>query len=319
MRQLLAAALFLFGAFFAHADQVSDPLAWLGRIATAGKQLNYAGLVVYHSGERGETSRISHMVVGGEEFEKLETLDGSPREVIRTRDEVKCFLPGQRTLIVDQPQGRRSFPSRLTSSYASLAESYRVRAGEVSRVAGLEAQQIVLEPKDDLRFGHVLWADTKSGLLLKAKMVNSAGKSIEQFAFSEINIGAEFEESEFRSRFGDANGWRVINARGTELSDDRLGWSFRNALPGYKMTSAVRRKIGPNRGDVTHIVFSDGLAALSVFIEEISDKDSSAVGPATSGPVNIFKRRVGKHLVTVLGEVPAKALQLLADGAEAVQ
>lgn len=318
MKQLLAAALLFLGVLSAHAEPPSDPLAWLGRITTAGKQLNYSGLVVYHSGDRSETSRISHMVVAGDEFEKLETLDGSPREVIRTRDEVRCFLPGQRTLIVDQPLGRRSFPSRLTSSYASLAESYRIRKGEVSRVAGLEAQQIVLEPKDELRFGHVLWADMKSGLLLKAKMVNHLGRSIEQFAFSEINIGAELEKSDFRSRFDNANGWRVINARGSELAGDSLGWSFRNPLPGYKMTSAVKRNIGPNRGDVTHIVFSDGLAAVSVFVEEASDQDSGTDGASTSGPVNIFKRRVGKYLVTALGEVPDKALQMLADGAEPV-
>ncbi|MBX3679144.1 MucB/RseB C-terminal domain-containing protein [Cognatazoarcus halotolerans] len=318
MKQLLAAALLVFGALTARAEGSSDPLAWLGRITMAGKQLNYSGLVVYHAGERSETSRISHMVVAGDEFEKLETLDGSPREVIRTRDEVRCFLPGQRTLIVDQPLGRRSFPSRLTSSYASLAESYRIRKGEVSRVAGLEAQQIVLEPKDELRFGHVLWADVKSGLLLKAKMVSRSGKSIEQFAFSEINIGAQMEQSEFRSRFDNANGWRVINARGTELAGDSLGWTFRNPLPGYRMTSAVKRSIGPNRGDVTHMVFSDGLAAVSVFVEQVSDDDTSPEGASTSGPVNIFKRRVGRFLVTALGEVPDKALQMLADGAEPV-
>ena len=69
MRQLLAAALFLFGAFFAHADQISDPLRLAWADCHGGQALNYAGLVVYHSGERGETSRISHMVVGGEEFE----------------------------------------------------------------------------------------------------------------------------------------------------------------------------------------------------------------------------------------------------------
>lgn len=316
MRQLLAAALLCIATLTAQADPLADPLAWLGRITAAGKQLNYAGLVVYHSGDRSETSRISHMVLGGEEFEKLETLDGSPREVIRTRDEVRCFLPGQRTLIVDQPLGRRSFPSRLTSSYSSLAESYRIRKGEVSRVAGLEAQQILLEPKDDLRFGHVLWADTRSGLLLKAKMVNQAGKSVEQFAFTEINIGAELPRSEFRSRFDNASGWRVINARGTELSEDSLGWTFRTPLPGYKMSSAVKRKIGPNDGEVTHVVFSDGLAAVSVFVEPVAGDDASVLGPSTSGPVNIFKRRVGAYLVTTLGEVPAKALQMLADGAE---
>ena len=42
---------------------------------------------------------------------------------------------------------------------------------EVGRVAGLEAQALVLEPRDDLRYGYTLWAEVQSGLLLIALII----------------------------------------------------------------------------------------------------------------------------------------------------
>lgn len=174
----------------AGADASTDPLSWLGRISSAAHKLNYTGTFSYQSGKNVETSRIAHLVDGGAEFEKLEALDGSPREVVRNNEEVQCFLPDQKLVIVDQSAARRGFPARLPSSPSALAENYRIRKGEVVRIAGLESQQIILEPKDDMRFGHQFWADVNSGLLLRARLIGEKGESIEQFAFNEVQIGA---------------------------------------------------------------------------------------------------------------------------------
>ena len=154
-----------------HAELPSDPLSWLGRISSAGQRLNYVGTFVYQSGGHVETSRIAHRVDADGEHERLEVLDGSPREIIRRGNEVHCVLPDERTVIIDEAGGRRAFPARLPASLSGLAESYRIRKGEVSRVAGFEAQALVLEPKDDLRYGHTLWAEMQTGLLLKSRMV----------------------------------------------------------------------------------------------------------------------------------------------------
>ncbi|MDA0236004.1 MAG: siderophore-interacting protein, partial [Proteobacteria bacterium] len=135
----------------ASAEHPTDPLSWLGRISTAGQRLNYVGTFVYQSGSHVETSRIAHRVDASGEYERLEVLDGSPREIIRRGAEVRCVLPDERTVIIDEAQGRRAFPARLPASPTGLAENYRVRKGELGRVAGLEAQALVLEPKDELR------------------------------------------------------------------------------------------------------------------------------------------------------------------------
>ena len=315
--RLIAFALALCGVLLqppAAAEALPDPLSWLGRIATAGQRLNYQGTFTYQSGGHSETSRIVHRAEGGVEFERIEVLDGSPREVIRSGDEVRCVLPEQQTVIIDQPGSRRAFPSRLPAALTGLGESYRVRQGESARIAGHDTLAVVLEPRDGLRHGHVLWADVHSGLLLKSRMVDAQGHTIEQFMFNEVSIGGEIEHKLLKPRFSPRPEWRTINAQGRELSRAHLGWTLNTALPGYTLLSVMRRQIGREQGDVVHLVYGDGLATISVFIEPSST--ASAPAAQASGAINIYKRAYKGHLITALGEVPLQALQRLADGIE---
>jgi sigma-E factor negative regulatory protein RseB len=297
------------------AQAPGDPLSWLGRIATAGQRLNYSGTFIYQSGKNFETSRIVHMADANGEHERLEVLDGSPREVIRTNSEVRCVLPDQKTVIVDRPGGRRAFPSRLPASFAGLAENYRIRKGEVGRVAGLDTQLVVLEPKDDLRYGYHLWAELQSGLLLKARTVDERGEIIEQFTFSDVKIGGDIGSEAFRPRYAKDGEWRVVHANGVEVNRDESGWRLNAPLTGFSLMSIVRRPLGRDRGEALHLVYSDGLAAVSVFIEP-ADEAHTPIGPLASGAINIYKRMVGRHLVTALGEVPLHTVQRLGDGIE---
>lgn len=295
------------------AELPADPLAWMGRVASAGQRLNYVGTFMYQSGEHVETSRIAHRVDGGVEYERLEVLDGSPREVIRKGAEVRCVLPEQKTVIIDESSGRRAFPARIPMSPVGLAESYRIRKGDIVRVAGMEAQALVLEPRDDLRYGHTLWAEIQSGLLLKARTVNEAGQLIEQFAFSDVRIGGEVGDELLKPRFSDVEGWRLVNARGSDLAKADSGWVVAEEVPGYALTSVMRRPLGPERGQAVHMVFSDGLASVSVFIEPAVEGAAAGLGPLASGAINVYKRSLSGHLITVLGEVPARAVKRIGD------
>lgn len=300
-----------------HAELPSDPLSWLGRISSAGQRLNYVGTFVYQSGGHVETSRIAHRVDADGEHERLEVLDGSPREIIRRGNEVHCVLPDERTVIIDEAGGRRAFPALLPASLSGLAESYRIRKGEVSRVAGFEAQALVLEPKDDLRYGHTLWAEMQTGLLLKSRMVDEKGGLIEQFSFSDVRIGGDIDAELLASRFEPGEGWRVVNARGSDMPVEEAGWVLAEALPGYGLTSVMRRPLGRDRGQAVHMVFSDGLAAISVFIEPVGDGSAIGLGPVSNGAINIYKRTVDGHLVTTLGEAPERAVRRIGDNIRA--
>jgi sigma-E factor negative regulatory protein RseB len=155
------------------ADTLSqgDALGWLQRIAGAARQLNYAGTFVYQQGDKVETSRIVHMVDGGNEVERLETLDGPRREVVRNNDVVFSYHVDTKIVRVDRRRAGRSFPQILPDQLTAVTDHYHVRKAEIERVAEHDAQALVLEPKDGMRYGHKFWADMGTGLLLKAKMI----------------------------------------------------------------------------------------------------------------------------------------------------
>ena len=315
-RRLLAAAAGLCLALPAWADAPADALQWLGRVAEAARKLTYSGTFIYQSGARTETSRITHLVEAGDELERLEVLDGSPREVLRFNDEVKCFLTESRLLIIERRgSSRQAFPALLPASLAGLTEHYTIRKGTTSRVAGFDSQLIIIEPKDDLRYGHHFWVDSRSGLLLKAGLIGERGDALETFTFTELHIGGPVDRKALRHGPDIAGSdWKVLNVRTTQGEDGQ--WLFRTQLPGFRKVLAMRRQVRPDMPEMTHLLFSDGLAAVSVFIEPLAGSKPET-GLFAMGTINIYKRIVGDHLLVVMGDLPPLSLKMLAEGMEA--
>jgi sigma-E factor negative regulatory protein RseB len=312
---LLAA---LMGGPVAWAQSQVEALSLLSRAVNASQNLSYAGTFVYQSGTNVETSRIAHYVdAEGRSMERLEVLDGSPREVVRIDDEVRCYLPKEKVIIEDKRGSRKTFPSLLPESVGALSDYYVIKRGAPGRVAGFETYSVLLEPKDSFRFGYIFWIEAQTGLLLKARMVNERGEPIEQFAFAQLQIGLPLSREDLRSRMAVASeGWTVHSASTTSAQDADVGWIAHVPVPGFRQIAGMRRSLGPERPDMVHMVFSDGLAAISVFIEPYRKEDGGPVGPMKHGAVNVFKRRVGMFVVTALGEVPPHSLLRMAEGME---
>ncbi|MBI4987419.1 MAG: MucB/RseB C-terminal domain-containing protein [Rhodocyclales bacterium] len=287
------------------------------KMAAAAQRLNYSGTFTYQSGGSSETSRITHLVDAGGEQEKLEVLDGSPREVVRSNGEVKCFLPEDKVVIVEKRGQRKAFPALLPSSVRSLGENYQIRKGDISRIAGLDSQLILLDPKDTLRYGHHLWADINSGLILKARTVNERNETVEQFVFTQLQINGPIDRETLKTKFAtEGTSWRIRNAQASESLSAGGDWLFKTQLPGFKKSAGMRRQTIRGSGtDTTHFVFTDGLASISVFIEPLADQKAEKETYSV-GAINVYKRAAGKHLLTVLGEVPTTTLMRLGDGME---
>jgi sigma-E factor negative regulatory protein RseB len=281
----------------------SDALAWLQKIATAARELSYSGTFVYQHGDQMETSRITHYVDRAGEIEKLETLDGPRREVIRNQDEIVTFYADSRMVRRERRAARRSFPALLPDPLSSITDFYQVRRGGQDRIAGLDAQALVLEPRDEFRYGHKLWADLNSGLLLKAKMVNERHQVVEQFYFTQVNIGPVSKEAV-------RPGFVVppMPARSSQpevTSPAETGWVVRNSPAGFRKILEMSRVRKDGQGQVAHLVFSDGLAAVSVFIEPLPASRKVPDGLMHQGALHIYSRSLPDQLVTVLGETPA--------------
>lgn len=275
--------------------------------------MNYAGSFVYQHGRQVETSRIAHWADADGEHEKLSTLDGRPREIIRNNDNVFCYLPESKAVLITKRNGRQ-FPSLLPEDLAGIADNYVVRKGEVDRVAGAECQMIVLEPRDNLRYGHRFCAEVSSGLLLRARTYNDKNELIESFSFTDLVQGSAVSRDLLKSAYAaKSQGWRIDRTaldRG-ELSADS-GWTLKSPPPGFRKINEMRRVMA-GRPSVSHLVYSDGLAAISIFIEPLP-KTSPAAGPlAYQGSVNIYVKPQAEQMLTVVGETPARTVRLVAE------
>ncbi|MGH8735985.1 MAG: MucB/RseB C-terminal domain-containing protein [Burkholderiales bacterium] len=288
-----------------------DAVHWLSRINQATRNLSYIGTFVYQQGGHSETSRIVRHVGAHGSIEKLEALDGAPREVLRTEDEVKCYLPERRTVMIDRRGNRRAFPALLPAQIDALEQNYIITMGEIARVAGYECQAILLTPKDDLRYGYKLWADVATGMLLKAVTLDENGSALEQFTFTQLAIGP-VPLSKVRSPQTPPS-WHVEDADVTPVDLQATGWSVSPDLPGFKRITEVKRRIRESR-QVDQVVYSDGLAAVSVFIElppRVGKRQR--MGLSSLGAINIYTREVADHVVTVLGEAPEISVRRIAD------
>lgn len=317
-RWLVCGACCLLSYSLPAASQQQDARYWLDRIVTAAHKLNYSGTFVFQSAALSETSRITHLVDGGREQERIEVLDGSPREVLRSNDEVKCYLPESHSLIIEKRGQQRSFPALLPAAMGGLGENYVIRKGLLARVAERESQSVLLEPKDGLRYGHQFWVDVNSGLLLKAVLVNERGEPVETFTFTQLQIGGPIEREALRSKYESlSRDWQVHDVRATESRGEDAAWQFKVQLPGFSKIADMKRRTRPGAPDSSHVVFSDGFAAISVFIEPITaHAQHKDLGMISMGATNVYSRIAGEHLLVIMGEVPQATLQKFGDGIE---
>jgi len=202
----------------------------------------------------------------------------------------------------------------LPAGLGRLTEHYAIINGGEGRVAGVTGRIVLLKPRDDLRYGHELWMDPASGLLLKADLVGARGETLESFAFIQVKIGGPLEHGALKPSF-DGEQMRVQRVRAIEIRPEELGWSFRTLLPGFQRVAAMKRQMAAENSESLHVVFSDGMASISVFIEAGSPpRETETV--STSGPVSVYRRQVGDHRLVVMGEVPPLAVRRLGDGIE---
>jgi sigma-E factor negative regulatory protein RseB len=303
----------LIGALAAGGAQAQSPetQAWLRKINDATQKLSYSGVFVYQSSGRTETSRITRFVDSGGDIEKLEIMDGVPREIVRTRDTVRCYLPDSRVVKVDR-RTERSFPALLPERIGALARHYDITLGETRRIAGFDCREVVLTPRDQLRYGHRLYADHASGMLLKAVTFDVAsGEQVEQFVFTQLSIGHVTRDM-VRPRHA-VRQWRVEDAEAAPAN--LAGWGLRSELPGFQKVTELKRRLGESK-PVGQMVYSDGLAAVSVFIEPLEGRREVRTGLASVGAIHIYTREVANHMVTVVGEAPAVSVQRIADAVE---
>jgi sigma-E factor negative regulatory protein RseB len=312
-------ALLLMMALPAAAEE-AEPRAWLAEMNEAFNSVSYDGVFSFFSGSELASLRIVHMVIDGVQHERLIHQNGAPREIVRRGEEVVCILmPGDDLLSLEANLPAGPFARSFVRRYDSISDYYGLRFFGEDRVANRPAVRLAVMPRDQNRFGYRLWLDKETRLLLKSELVDADGKALEIFQFSSIVIGDDVDPSALEPSGASAQA-KVSNLTldsqpsvpVLEESRWQAGW-----LPDGFILSSVhaRRTMGEDKL-VNTMMFSDGLAAFSVFIEDMPPAGAAdmvsrngatvAVTHLTEGP------RAEPHLITLVGELPTGAAEKIA-------
>jgi sigma-E factor negative regulatory protein RseB len=291
----------------APAQEVAESLE---RAAQAARALNYWGTLVYSHQGKEETSRLLHMVDERGEHEKLINLDGPAREVIRNNEQVRCYYPDAKIIRVEPRTYRNAFPSLLPQQRTTLVQYYNFNKAETERIAGLETQAYIFQPKDGLRYAHKLWADVATGLLVKAQLLDERGFPLEQFQFTDIQIGAKIDRDMVRPTFTHPPpDWQMRETMPGDVTPQDTGWQVNDLPPGFTKLVEGYRTIRGKR--VAHLMFSDGLVDVSVFVEDMPEAPQP-IGLSQQSGLNVYFRQLSDHLVIVLGETPGATVRQIA-------
>lgn len=305
------------GAATVLADPIRvDETDWLKAITVAARQTDYSGVFVYQSGGHVEMSRITHVSDQNGEHERLEGIGGAKRELIRDNDQVWLYSDGHKVR-VEKRQIKRAFPALLPEQLSILKENYSVTRAEEDEVAGYHAHAVVFLPRDNLRYARKMWAHNDTGLLLKAVVLDDRGYIIEQYAFMQLVIGNNIDRKWIVPENSPATAisqeLRAAPLPKVELLEESSGWQI-DALPlGFKKIIEMRRPFRGNKEPVIHMVYSDGLSSISVFIEKVREESYIHSGLSEQGAAHVYNRLVGQHLVTVVGEVPSRTVIQVGD------
>ncbi len=300
---------------------------WLMRMHDASSHRAYVGTFVVSSALGNlSAARIWHVCDGEQQMERVEALTGIPRTTLRRNDDVVTFLPGLKLARSEKRESFGMFPNMLRAGDSSIPEFYGARAIAVDRTAGFEADVVQIMPKDKLRFGYRIWSEKKTGLVMKLQTLDTDGRVIEQSAFSELQLDAPVKMEKLAQMMGNTEGYRVEKSELVKTTAAAEGWVLKNDIAGFKPVSCVKRAVesqvgpGPARENTLQWLFSDGLATVSLFLENYDkqrhvQESLQALG-ATRSLTRHLTDKDGDWWLTVLGEVPAQTLQAFAQSLE---
>jgi len=300
---------------WAHADDGDrEARAWLERMSQAIATRNYEGRFFHLRGSSSETMRIIHRVDRGTVTERLVSLDGSGREIIRTQDEVICYLPDRRTVFVDRRKDTGTLISTVPRYSEALEAHYKIERGPSTKALGRRTQVIFVQPRDQFRYGYRLWLDHETAMPLKSQLCDRNGNVIEQILFAELNFKERIPATALEPAVsGEGYTWVRQNEQ-SPRPPRSVEWNVMRLPAGFRLTAWRLQIIAGSNTPVQHLVYSDGLAAVSVFIEPRNPDTEAMNGLSKVGVAFAFSRGLNGHQVTAVGEVPPATVEAIAAG-----
>ena len=287
---------------------------WLDKMMQAVHQINYDGHFVYLHGENIESLRTVHTVKDGHEIERLFSLNGEAREIVRDKDSVTRIMPNDKSVATTKRlMDKQYFSGFFVLQYEEIDKNYDIQLSGSGRIADRNTQVIVFNPKDHLRYGYRLNLDEEFALPLQWEMFDQNGSLISSIMFTQISIGDKVSDSGSLLEKDNATVTKQVTPSTTELNNNigDTAWQFETLPAGFKLKHHRPTIPHHENRDIEQFIFSDGIASFSVYIEQ-TDK-SRLTGQAHLGALNAYGVFLDGHQITAVGEVPSETLVFISN------
>lgn len=286
------------------------PKEWLDRMAQVVAAVDFEGTVIRRRNGRAEALKVVHRVVDGVVKERVITQEGSGLEIIRNGNEVHCILPDKKSVLIEQWNDQSTLFSTLPSSDVEFGSEYDVSIVREERVAGRRALLLAIRPHDGYRFGHRLWLDRETAFPLRTELIDSSGQLVEQLKFADITLNGSIPDQALTPSFSLDDFTWYSEPRRAEVLDIETDWVSDDLPGGFRVISTRTEELPGAESPVTHIVYGDGLATVSVFIAD--RHDDKIARHYSVGIANSYSTVIDGRQVTAVGEVPSATVQRIA-------
>jgi sigma-E factor negative regulatory protein RseB len=266
--------------------------------------------------------RIIHRVQDGAVAERLVSLDGPGREFIRKGSDLACYLPDQKTVLVERRPAEESLLGGFPAVNAQTASLYDIQEVARTRFNRRDTRVITVTPKDEFRYGYRLWIDESTAMPLKTQLCDGRGRIIEQIVFASLTLASRIPDAAFKPEVS-TEGFQWLRNEAAPPKEPpenaSLVWNALKLPAGFKMAARSAQVMPGSTDPVSHFVFSDGLASVSVFVEiqtkttETSGQDQTVTEEsARLGSSSVYSTVMGGRKVTAVGEVPPETVRSIA-------
>ena len=291
-----------------------DPKALLDGMVRAFRERNYDMSFVYIRDGKIEPMRLIHALVDGRERERLVHLNGQPREVIREDDTITAYLAGAQPVMLDKADGNVVWTRALLGNLQQMGQHYQLSDGGPARIAGRDAREIVIRSLDGERYGYRLWVDSSSGLLLRSDLLSRSGQILEQWQVVSLQLKHEIPEADLRVGFAVSapDGVRVLSAIVAGEQQHSMAWQVGWLPDGFTLRSQQLQQRKDSVTPVQHLLFSDGVASISVYVSTPPQGISSMERTWRKGAMTIVETANRDRRVTVVGDIPSQTARRIA-------
>ncbi len=283
-------------------DKNLDLLKLLQAVNNAAMYKNYKANVIIQKFDgakvKTKTFFTEHYYDGTNEFEKIQPTQGQEFTIVRVNQMLQTYIPHKKQIITTKNE-EVGFPA--LSNNLNILKYYTAEKLGQERTSSKLCDVILLKPKDNYRYNYKIWI--YGNLLLKIQSIFN-NKVIKDTMFVDIQ-DVYFNQAAINEWLNlGKEDWQHKISKMQPINLESLNFILPKNYKGYEYISSKKQH---KKDNSYHIMYSDGLGNISIFIEQGTRFVSRINGYGT----NLVSKQKSKYTITAVGQAPSNILEEL--------